>query len=46
MYAKGRGVPLDNTKAMELYLKAANQGDDLAQQRLGIYFMMCSSFCT
>ena len=35
MYAKGRGVPQDFTKAAGWYRKAAEQGDAKAQHNLG-----------
>ena len=39
MYESGRGVPTDYGEAMEWYLKAANQGNALAQHNIGsLYF--------
>ena len=35
MYAAGRGVPKDGTKAIEWYRKAADQGIAIAQSNLG-----------
>ena len=35
MYAAGRGVPKDGTKAIEWYRKAADQGVAIAQSNLG-----------
>ncbi|KAI8594683.1 hypothetical protein EDD21DRAFT_421428 [Dissophora ornata] len=35
MYFNGEGVPQDYSKAMEWYLKAANQGHASAQPNLG-----------
>jgi TPR repeat protein len=39
MYKKGRGVPKDNTKAVEWFRKAANQGDAIAQYQLGKMYL-------
>lgn len=38
MYENGQGFELDNTKAFEWYLKAANQGEALAQGSLGLMY--------
>ncbi len=39
MYAKGRGVEQDYTKAVSWYRKAAQQGDALAQANLGLMYV-------
>ncbi len=39
MYAEGRGVPRDETKAVECYQKAATQGNELAQLSLGNMYL-------
>ena len=38
MYANGQGVKQDYAKAVELYQKAAEQGDASAQYNLGIMY--------
>jgi len=35
MYVKGQGVEQDDTQAVAWYQKAAEQGDPVAQTRLG-----------
>jgi uncharacterized protein len=37
LYYYGQGVPQDYHKAMEFYLKSANQGNAVAQKNIGIY---------
>ncbi len=37
MYQNGNGVTQDYTKAMEYFLKSANQGDSAAQYNIGIH---------
>ncbi len=37
LYDNGKGVQQDYHKAMEYYLKAANQGHAIAQFNIGIY---------
>ena len=39
MYEKGQGVTRDFEKAVEFYLKAANQGNVNAQKNLGIHVL-------
>jgi uncharacterized protein len=36
MYKNGQGVPQDYHKAMEFYLKSANQGNAFAQNNIGM----------
>jgi hypothetical protein len=38
MYEIGKGVPKDQAVAISWYRKAADQGDDLAQESLGIIY--------
>ena len=38
MYADGRGVPQDDTTAVEWFQKAAEQGHALAQKNLGVVY--------
>ncbi len=37
LYERGHGVPIDNKKAIEYYIQAANQGDIKAQHIMGIF---------
>ncbi len=39
MYDKGYGVPQDYNKAMENYLKAADQGNAEAQFNIGTFYL-------
>ncbi|MDI6616324.1 MAG: tetratricopeptide repeat protein [Syntrophaceae bacterium] len=38
IYEKGRGVPLNDSKAVDLYLKAAQYGNVLAQNTMGVRY--------
>jgi uncharacterized protein len=40
MYHNGLGVPQDYHKAMEFYLKSANQGNADAQNNIGIHSLL------
>ncbi|MDP3509053.1 MAG: tetratricopeptide repeat protein [Candidatus Melainabacteria bacterium] len=40
MYAEGKGVPQNYTKAVELYQKAADQGNGRGQVALGDMYML------
>ncbi len=40
MYQNGNGVTQDYTKAMEYYLKSANQGNSDALYKIGIHFIL------
>ena len=38
MYEYGRGVPQDKSEAVSWYRKAAEQGDESAQTKLGMMY--------
>ena len=40
MYAEGQGVPKDSAKAVELFTKAAEQGNVDAQNNLGVMYFV------
>jgi TPR repeat protein len=44
MYHNGQGVPQDYHKAMEFYLKSANQGNKTADENYSICFFFSESF--
>jgi uncharacterized protein len=44
MYEDGQGVPQDYHKAMEFYLKSANQGNKFAQYNIGIHLFHSNIF--
>ncbi len=35
LYFDGKGVPVDHLKAVEFYIKAANQGNASAEHKIG-----------